>query len=80
MDSKRLAHIDDIVDDGIRLEQMPGCVVLIGRRTGIVFEKAYGSRQVLPSREPMTLDTVFDLASLTKPLATAACIRKERES
>jgi uncharacterized protein YbbC (DUF1343 family)/CubicO group peptidase (beta-lactamase class C family) len=46
-------------------------VVLIGRRAGIVFEKAYGDRCVEPQQEPMTTDTLFDMASLTKPLATA---------
>ena len=46
---------------------MAGCVVLIGRRAGIVFEQAYGNRSVEPDVVPMTTDTVFDMASLTKP-------------
>jgi uncharacterized protein YbbC (DUF1343 family)/CubicO group peptidase (beta-lactamase class C family) len=58
------------IDDG----QMSGCVVLIGRRTGIVFEKAYGNRCVEPRKEPMTTDTLFDMASLTKPMATATAV------
>lgn len=74
MSSARLAQIDGIVADGLRREEMCGCVVLVGRRAGIVFEKAYGDRQVLPEREAMTLDTVFDLASLTKPIATGTSL------
>src|SRR3954470_6530899 len=58
------------IDDG----QMSGCVVLIGRQGGIVFEKAYGNRCVEPEKEAMTTDTLFDMASLTKPLATATSI------
>ncbi len=67
----RLAVIDQIVEDGIRDEKMPGAVVIVGYRGGIVYRKAFGQRQIVPTPEPMTLDTVFDLASLTKPIATA---------
>ncbi|MEZ6087298.1 MAG: serine hydrolase domain-containing protein [Pirellulaceae bacterium] len=70
----RLRKIDDVVDDGIRRGNMPGCVVCIGYRGNIVWLKAYGDRQVEPEREPMTTDTVFDLASLTKPIATATSV------
>lgn len=71
MDTARLAVIDGIVREGIEQGKMPGCVVVIGRREGIVFRNAYGSRQTIPQQVPMTVDTVFDLASLTKPIATA---------
>jgi CubicO group peptidase (beta-lactamase class C family) len=53
---------------------MPGCVLAIGRRSELVWLKAYGQRQVEPIAESMTTETVFDLASLTKPIATATCI------
>ena len=66
--------IDDAVAAALVENRMPGCVVLIGRRGEIVFEKAYGNRQVKPKIEPMTVDTVFDLASLTKPIATATSV------
>jgi uncharacterized protein YbbC (DUF1343 family) len=49
-------------------------VVVVGRRSGVVYQKAFGARALLPEREAMTLDTVFDLASLTKPIATATSI------
>ncbi|MCA9060855.1 MAG: beta-lactamase family protein [Planctomycetaceae bacterium] len=66
--------IDEIVEEGLRREQMPGCVVTVGRHDGILFQRAYGYRQLRPEKIPMTVDTVFDLASLTKPLATATSI------
>lgn len=74
MSTKRLAVIDDIVEEGLRDQKMPGAVVLIGFKGQIVYRKAYGQRQLKPTPEPMTLDTVFDLASLTKPIATATSV------
>lgn len=70
--------LDDRVDRAVKKSidngQMCGCVVLIGRRGGIVFEKAYGNRAIEPQKEPMTTDTLFDMASLTKPVATATAV------
>jgi uncharacterized protein YbbC (DUF1343 family)/CubicO group peptidase (beta-lactamase class C family) len=74
MDTDRLARIDGVVAEGLKNRNMPGCVVLIGRRGGVVFCKAYGDRAVEPQRESMTVDTVFDLASVTKPVATATSV------
>jgi uncharacterized protein YbbC (DUF1343 family)/CubicO group peptidase (beta-lactamase class C family) len=73
-DSERLNNIDEQVAFEIEQGNMPGCVVMIGRRNAIAFAKAYGHRQVEPTKEEMTLDTVFDLASVTKPIATATSI------
>jgi uncharacterized protein YbbC (DUF1343 family) len=66
--------IDAAVASAIAAAKLPGCVVVIGRHDSVLFTRAYGSRSVQPSVTPMTLDTVFDLASLTKPVATAASI------
>ncbi len=74
MDAEKLRQIDDAVAAALKEERMPGCVVTVGRRGCIVFQKAYGNRQVEPEREAMTVDTVFDLASLTKPIATATSV------
>jgi CubicO group peptidase (beta-lactamase class C family) len=74
MDAAKLAQIDAIVAGGIEQKKMPGCVVCVGRRGKIVLLKAYGNKQVKPSEVPMTTDTVFDLASITKPMATATSI------
>ena len=71
----RLAEaIDPLVSSAIADGETPGAVVCIGSRSGVEFVKAYGDRQTQPHREPMTVDTVFDLASLTKPIATATSV------
>ncbi|WP_437206844.1 serine hydrolase domain-containing protein [Planctomicrobium sp. SH664] len=72
--SPRIAAIDDLITEGLQLGKMPGAVVLIGKGDEILHFQAYGNRQVLPVKEAMTQDTVFDLASLTKPLATATAV------
>ena len=76
MDVGRLQRIDEVVGEGLRRRRMPGCVVMIGRRGKVVWFKAYGQRRLQPSKERMTTDTIFDLASLTKPIATATCMMK----
>ena len=63
-------QLDRVVLEAIKAKQTPGAVVLVGKGDQIVYEKAYGLRAVVPSEEAMTLDTVFDLASLTKVIAT----------
>lgn len=70
----RFVAVDAAVRAAIDAGRMPGCVLVIGRHDEVLLEKAYGSRSVLPERTPMTTDTVFDLASLTKPLATSTSI------
>ena len=74
MNAEHLRQIDAVVEEALAAGRMPGCVVTAGRRGKIVHLKAYGHRQVEPERLPMTTDTVFDLASLTKPIATATSI------
>ncbi|MEP6471380.1 MAG: serine hydrolase domain-containing protein, partial [Acidobacteriota bacterium] len=70
----RFAAIDRVVEESLSRGELPGAVVLVGVRDRVVYRKAFGSRAVLPAREPMTLDTVFDVASLTKPVATATSV------
>ena len=74
--AEKLAEIDGLVAAAIADKKLPGCVVLIGRPGGIVWLKAYGDKRLEPEPAAMTDDTVFDLASLTKPLATATSIMK----
>ncbi|MCA9018253.1 MAG: serine hydrolase, partial [Planctomycetaceae bacterium] len=74
MDAGRLALIDFVVQRGLEGDAMPGAVVLVGCQGKIVFLKAYGDRQLQPEKIAMTTDTVFDLASLTKPVATATSV------
>ena len=80
LNPEKLAAIDGLVATAISEKKMPGCIVLIGRSAGVVSLKAYGNKRVEPEAEVMTDDTVFDLASLTKPLATATSIMKLVES
>jgi CubicO group peptidase (beta-lactamase class C family) len=68
------AAIDNLVAEALAQNHMPGCVVVVGRGSGVVYQKAFGARALLPERQEMTLDTVFDLASLTKPIATATAM------
>ena len=74
LDLSRLSTLDAVIADAISNKQLPGVVVLVGRGDRVLFQKAYGDRALVPSREPMTLDTMFDLASLTKPVATATAV------
>lgn len=69
--SKRL---DAIVEEAIARDEIPGAVLLVGHEGKVIHRQAYGARAVLPQREAMTVDTIFDLASLTKPLATASSV------
>jgi len=66
--------MDSVIAEAIDKHQLPGAVVLVARHGRVVWEKAYGARAVEPRREPMTTDTIFDLASLTKVVATATSI------
>ncbi|HXF40796.1 MAG TPA: exo-beta-N-acetylmuramidase NamZ domain-containing protein [Blastocatellia bacterium] len=74
MSSERLAKIDEAVRASIEHKETPGAIVLVGRKGRIVYRKAFGDRAIEPKREAMTIDTIFDLASLTKIVATATSI------
>ncbi len=74
LDPSRLARVEDAVARAVGDRQVPGAVVVVGRRGRVVLARAFGKRSVEPAEEAMTRDTVFDLASLTKPVATAASI------
>src|SRR5205085_2022624 len=71
---ERLARIDEAVRAAIERKEAPGAVVLVGRRGRVVYRKAFGDRALLPRREAMTVDTIFDLASLTKVVATTTAV------
>jgi uncharacterized protein YbbC (DUF1343 family)/CubicO group peptidase (beta-lactamase class C family) len=74
MDEAMEGRIGRLAEKAIERGDMPGCVILVGRRAGIVFDKAYGNRTIEREKVPMTVDTVFDMASLTKPVATATSV------
>lgn len=70
------ANIDEIMNAAVARGSIPGGVVLIGHNGKVVFRKAYGSRSLEPDKEAMTVDTIFDLASLTKCIATTTSVMK----
>ena len=72
--SVALARMDSVIKDEIGKHRLPGAVVLVGRKGHVIWQKTYGSRAVEPSPEVMTPETIFDLASLTKVVATATSI------
>ena len=74
--SDHLLFIDPIVDEAVQSGLIPGAVVVIGHNDQVIFRKAYGSRALIPQPEPMTVDTIFDAASLTKVVATTPSIMK----
>jgi CubicO group peptidase (beta-lactamase class C family) len=74
LSAEHLKLIDGEVERAIADKKLPGAVVLVGRKGKIVYRKAYGNRSVVPTVEKMTIDTIFDAASLTKPVATATSI------
>jgi uncharacterized protein YbbC (DUF1343 family) len=70
----QFARIDDLVREAMTARLTPGAVVVVGRGDQTLYEKAFGFRATVPAEEPMTLDTVFDLASLTKVVATTTAV------
>lgn len=68
------AAVDTAVDAALKRNDCPGAVVLVVHKDKVVFRKAYGSRALRPAAEPMTADTIFDMASLTKPVATGTSV------
>jgi CubicO group peptidase (beta-lactamase class C family) len=72
----RLSELDSVMQAAIEKDEIPGGVILVSHEGRIVWRKAYGSRAIVPTREAMTVDTIFDLASLTKVFATTACVMK----
>ncbi|HEY7055468.1 MAG TPA: exo-beta-N-acetylmuramidase NamZ domain-containing protein, partial [Vicinamibacterales bacterium] len=79
VDVSRFDIIPATIEKAIADKKLPGAVVVIGRGTRVLYEKAVGHRALQPAVEPMTLDTIFDLASLTKILATTTSVMKLME-
>ncbi|MBX5455002.1 MAG: DUF1343 domain-containing protein [Acidobacteriia bacterium] len=75
-----LSAIGPTVEKEIEAGHIPGAVVLVGQRDRILYRRAFGDRALLPARLPMTTDTIFDLASLTKVLATTVAVMQLAET
>jgi len=70
----RPARIETAVQEEIQAGYLPGAVVLVGQGNRILYHRAFGLAVAVPFQTPMRKDTVFDLASLTKPVATASAV------
>src|SRR5882672_12913620 len=68
--------LDSIIEQAIQENRIPGAVLLVGHNGEIVHHKAYGRRALVPRAEAMTIDTIFDCASLTKVVATTSSVMK----
>jgi serine-type D-Ala-D-Ala carboxypeptidase len=66
--------VEKAFEQAVQNGVFPGAVVLVGKEGSIVFEKAFGFRSLTPQKAAMELGTIFDLASLTKPMATTIAI------
>ena len=73
--SEILKKIDTVISNAIQKKKLPGGVLWLERNNEI-YQKAYGRRATVPAHEAMSLDTIFDAASLTKVIATTPCILK----
>ena len=73
-DPARLAKVGEAVTRAVEAKVVPGAVVVVGRHGKVALAKAVGKRAVEPADEAMTRDTIFDMASLTKPVATATSV------
>lgn len=70
MDPERLARLDEVIEECIAEGNIPGAVISVVRGSEIVYLKAYGNKSLVPVAEPMTVETIFDLASLSKCVGT----------
>lgn len=71
MDSKKLSNVDRIIGESIKKGEIPGAVIAVVRDGKMVYLKAYGNKSVYPDTVKMAVNTVFDLASVSKPVGTA---------
>ena len=62
--------VENATEEAVKQRVFPGAVLLVGRGQDVIYERAFGWRGLIPDRAPMNSSTIFDLASLTKPLAT----------
>lgn len=76
MKNNNKTRIKDLIEKGAREGVFPGAVLLVAKKDEIVFQEAVGYRSLVPERHPMDESTIFDLASLTKPLATTLALMK----
>ncbi len=69
-----LSAVDEVAQRAVSAGDTPGAVILVGQGERVLYRKAFGSRSVVPRKEAMTEDTIFDVASLTKVVATTPAV------
>ncbi|MFZ0962815.1 MAG: exo-beta-N-acetylmuramidase NamZ domain-containing protein [Terriglobia bacterium] len=74
LSATRLEGIAPLVERAIETKKIPGAVVLVGHEGQVVYRQAFGERSLVPVRRPMAVDTIFDLASMTKVIATTTAV------
>ena len=72
--SPDFASVEDLAREAIQSGEIPGIVLLVGRGDEVLLLRAWGYRRLIPDAQPMTTDTIFDIASLTKPLGTSVAV------
>src|SRR5690606_16177423 len=79
LSASRLQAIDALVQSAVNRRTIPGAVLMVGRQGKLVVRKAYGNRALRDRTERNSLETIYDLASLTKVIATTSSILKLQE-
>lgn len=73
MDSRKLMYADEAIEEAIANKEIPGAVLAVVRNGKMAYLKAYGNKRIYPNTEPMTTNTIFDMASCSKSMSTAIC-------
>ena len=73
MDSRKLMYADEAIETAISNKDIPGAVLAVVRNGKMAYLKAYGNKRIYPNVEPMTANTIFDMASCSKSMSTAVC-------
>ncbi|MGD2294911.1 MAG: serine hydrolase [Candidatus Aminicenantes bacterium] len=74
LSADHLSLLDGLINNAIKNKEFPGADILVARKGKIIFRKVYGNSQWIPDQKPMRTSMMFDLASITKPVATATSI------
>ena len=73
LDSRKLMYADEAIETAIAGKEIPGAVLAVVRNGKMAYLKAYGNKRIYPDTEPMTVNTIFDMASCSKSISTAVC-------
>jgi uncharacterized protein YbbC (DUF1343 family)/CubicO group peptidase (beta-lactamase class C family) len=70
----RLRQLPGVVENAMRHGKTPGAVILVGHDGSVVYQRAIGYRRLVPTKLPMYMSTIFDMASCTKVVATTTAV------